>query len=94
VNAEFPGGANGWVNYLSKNLRIPTQLKDSVVTGRIIVRFTITPKGQINNVIIIQGLNSLLDKEVIRVISESPKWRPAEQLGKKVQTTITQPIDF
>ena len=94
VKAEFPGGSEGWVNYLSRNLRYPSQLKDSGITGQVILRFTITSKGKIEDIIVVKSLHPLFDKEAVRVISESPKWKPAEQLGKKVQTTITQPINF
>jgi periplasmic protein TonB len=94
VEAKFSGGSEDWVKYLNKNLRYTSQLKDSGITGQVILRFTITPKGKIEDILIVKSLHPLLDKEAIRVISESPKWKPAEQLGKKVQTTITQPINF
>ncbi len=94
VRPEFAGGREGWINYLSRNLQYPSQLKDSGITGQVILRFTITPKGKIEDVIVVKSLHPLFDKEAIRVISESPKWKPAEQLGKKVQATITQPINF
>ncbi|HTB26065.1 MAG TPA: energy transducer TonB [Puia sp.] len=94
VKAEFPGGRQGWIDYLSRNLQYPPQLKDSGITGQVILKFTITPKGKIEDIIVVKSLHPLIDKEAIRVISESPKWKPAEQLGKKVPTTITQPIDF
>ncbi len=94
VRAEFPGGKNGWINYLSSNLQYPSQLKDSGISGQVILRFTITPKGKIEDIIVVKSLHPLIDKEANRVIAESPRWKPAEQLGKKVKTTITQPINF
>ncbi len=94
VRAEFPGGKEGWINYLSRNLRYPSQLKDSGITGQVILRFTITPKGKIEDIIVVKSLHPIFDKEAVRVVSESPKWKAAEQLGKRVQTTITQPINF
>ena len=94
TRAEFPGGKEGWINYLSRNLQYPPQLKDSGITGQVILRFTVTPNGKIEDIIVVQSLHPLFDKEAVRVISESPRWNPAEQLGKKVQTIITQPINF
>ena len=94
VKAQFPGGTAGWINYLSSNLQYPSQLIDSGIKGQVVLRFTITPKGKIEDVIVVKSLHPLFDKEAVRVVSESPRWKPAEQLGKKVKTTITQPINF
>jgi bla regulator protein blaR1 len=59
--AEFPGGKEGWVNYLSRNLRYLSQLKDSGITGQVILRFTITPKGKIDDIIVVKSLHPLYD---------------------------------
>jgi len=90
--AEFPGGQNEWLSFLSKNLEYPDSLQN--IKGQVILKFIINPKGTIETVEIIKSLHPVLDQEAIRVIKKSPKWKPAKQNGKKVQTTITQPINF
>jgi protein TonB len=92
--AQFPGGAQGWIDWLGSHLRYPAELNNPHISGRVILRFTITAEGRIDNIQILQSLHPLLDAEAIRVIAKSPKWKPAEQLGRKVIMTITQPIDF
>ena len=94
VVAEFPGGEKAWYKYLGNNLRIPKELENQNIKGEIILKFTITTTGLIETVEIIKTLNPLLDKEAIRVIRKSPRWKPAKQNGKKVPATRTQPITF
>jgi periplasmic protein TonB len=94
VAAEFPGGKAAWINYLSKNLHYPSKLQNDPVTGQVVLRFTISPTGAVENIVVVRSLDPLIDAEAIRVISKSPKWKPAEQLGAKVPSVITQPINF
>lgn len=90
--AEFPGGNLAWLDYLSQNLNYPDSLQN--LKGQLVVKFIINPKGNIESVEIIKSLHPVLDKEVIRVIMNSPRWKPAKQNGKKVPATWTQPINF
>ncbi|MDI3319288.1 energy transducer TonB [Pinibacter soli] len=94
VAAQFPGGEKAWYKYLGDNLKIPKELENQNIKGVVILKFTIAPTGKIEAVEIIKSLNPLLDEEAVRVVRKSPKWKPAKQNGKKVQTTITQPITF
>jgi TonB family protein len=90
--AEFPGGQRAWLDFLSSNLQYPDSLQN--IKGQVLLKFVISPKGTIETVEVIKSLHSILDQEAIRVIRKSPKWKPAKQNGKKVQTIITQPIGF
>lgn len=90
--AEFPGGEKVWNKYLADNLRMPKALENENIKGELILKFVITITGKVDNVEVVKSLNTLLDTEAVRVIKESPKWRPAKQNGKKVQATRTQPI--
>ena len=92
VPAEFPGGEEAWNKYLRNNLRMPKALENENIKGELILKFVITTTGKVDNVEVIKSLNSLLDGEVVRVIKNSPRWRPAKQNGKKVTATRTQPI--
>ena len=90
--AEFPGGRAAWLQYLGNNLSYPDSLQ--VVKGKVLVRFVIGPDGKIVSVEVLQGLHPVLDEEVIRVIRNSPAWKPATQNGRKVKAIITQPVTF
>ena len=94
IPAEFPGGEKAWYKYLRDNLTIPKSLEDQNIKGQVILKFVINAAGKIEMVEIIQGLSPLFDREAIRVIKKSPKWKPAKQNGKKVPAIKTQPIIF
>ena len=91
---EFPGGNIAWINYLSENLKYPKQLKKQKISGNVVVRIYIGNTGLVNKVEVLQSLHPLLDLEVVRVIKNSPKWKPAIQNGKAVYMTFVQPISF
>ncbi len=92
IPAEFPGGKNAWNKYISDNLKIPKALENQNIKGELILKFVIEITGKIENVEVVKSLNPVVDAEAVRVIKESPKWKPAKQNGKKVQMTQTQPI--
>ena len=92
--AEFPGGRSAWLAYLGDKLKYPKALKKEKVSGQVIAKVYVDPTGTVSNVEIIKSLHPLLDAEVVRVIRNSPKWKPAKQNGKTVQMTFNQPITF
>ena len=90
--AELPGGQKAWLESLSDNLDYPDSLQN--IKGQVLLSIVINPKGMIETVEVIKSLHTLLDQEAVRVISKSPKWKPAKQNGKKVKMAITQAINF
>lgn len=94
MEAEFPGGEKAWAEYLARSLKMPKELESQSLKGEVILRFTIAPTGKIDTVEIIKSLHPLLDAAAIKVLKKSPKWKPAQQNGKKVKAIKTQPITF
>ena len=93
VAAEFPGGLNGWRKYLSENLTYPAALKEKL-SGNVHARVYVDKTGTVTRVEILKSLHPLLDAEVVRVMKNSPKWKPAWQNGKAVSFMFTQPVTF
>ena len=58
------------------------------------LQFTIGTDGSVRNVKVLKGVDILLDKEAVRVVSTSPKWTPGKQRGKAVNVTYTFPVIF
>ena len=48
-------------------------------------------KGFVENV---RGVDSSLDKEAVRVVQSSPKWKPGKQRDRAVKVTYTFPVIF
>lgn len=96
VEAEFPGGASAWRNYLQKNLNadIPNKKKAPAGTYMIVVKFIVDKKGKISEVKAETNHGYGMEKEVVRVIKKGPNWTPAMQNGKVVRAYRRQPVTF
>jgi protein TonB len=94
--AEFPGGSEGWSNYLMKNLNHDLLYKNKAVPGKYTVKlnFVVNSNGDVENVIPENNPGYGSAAEAIRVIINGPKWIPAEQNGKKVNYLMKQVIVF
>ena len=94
VMAEFPGGMEAMMKYLSENIKYPEQAKEKNIQGRVLVSFIVEKNGSISNVKVVKGIGNGCDEEAVRVISSMPKWKPGMQNGKKVRVNFAIPISF
>jgi N-acetylmuramoyl-L-alanine amidase len=93
VQADFPGGVEGWKAYLTKNLKYPDDAVNNEVQGEVIVRFVVNTDGSLSDVHAISG-PSRLRAESVRVVKESGHWIPAKDKGVTVASFKKQPIDY
>jgi protein TonB len=89
-----PGGMSAWNEYLSKNLKYPTQARRMGVEGSVILVFVVNTDGSIQDVEVLRGIGGGCDEEAIRVVSGAPKWEPGKQRGRPVRTRMRLPIRF
>lgn len=94
VMPEFIGGAGKLFEYLGKNLKYPELAKTTGIQGKVFVQFVVDKNGKIKDVKVLQGINALLDKEALRVVSEMPDWKAGKQHGKPVSVIYNLPISF
>ncbi len=80
--------------WVSKNLEYPEVAKENGVSGRVMLQFTVGADGTIGNVKVLRGVDPSLDKEAVRVVSSSPKWKPGRQRDRAVKVTYTFPVIF
>jgi TonB family protein len=71
---SFPGGLNALNDYLKANLIYPDSAVKLGLSGRVIVSFWIDNFGKISKIKIERGDYSLLNKEVVKLISSMPDW--------------------
>jgi TonB family protein len=91
---EFPGGDLGFMKFIRNNIKYPKSAKKDKIEGKVYVQFVINRQGETEQVIVVRGVREDLDKEAMRVIRKSPKWKPGEQHGKPVKVAYTIPINF
>ena len=92
---SFNGGdANEFSKWVNSRLVYPEIAKENGVQGRVTLQFTVNADGSDSNVKVLRGVDSSLDKEAVRVVSSSPKWKPGKQRDRAVKVTYTFPVIF
>ena len=92
---SFNGGdANEFSKWVNGKLVYPEIAKENGVQGRVMLQFTVNTDGSVSNVKVLRGVDASLDKEAVRVVSSSPKWKPGRQRDRAVKVTYTFPVIF
>lgn len=91
---DFPGGMKECMEFLSKNIKYPSQALENGVQGRVIVQFVVTKEGYIADAKVVRSIDPFLDAEALRVVNAMPQWNPGRQKGKAVNVKYTIPVKF
>ena len=75
-------------------IKYPAEAVRDGVQGRVMVDFIIDKDGKVTDVKVLKGVSPELDAEAIKVVSASPKWKPARVKGAKVRTSMTVSVEF
>jgi len=90
----FKGGMQALSDHLASNLQYPAQARQQGIEGRVFVQFVVEKDGSLSNVTSVKGIGGGCDEEAVRVLKESPKWKPGKQRGKPVKVRMILPITF
>ena len=92
---SFQGGdANQFSKWVNSRLVYPEIAKENGIQGRVTLQFTVEKDGTVTKVKVLRGVDPSLDKEAVRVVSMSPKWKPGKQRDRAVPVTYTFPVIF
>jgi TonB family protein len=95
--AEFKGGESAWQAYLKKSIDKDFAVrrdKDGTFPSAE-VAFTIDEEGQVTNPKITRSSGfKNVDKDALRVISDSPKWSPAISYNKAIKANKVQTVMY
>jgi TonB family protein len=91
---QYPGGEGELLKFIASNTKYPEQAKANKSQGRVIVRFAVTPEGNISDPSVLKSVDPLLDAEALRVVSLLKGWNPGKQGGKAVYVWYMVPITF
>lgn len=92
--ALFPGGEKAIDQYMKEHMQYPPEAMKNDIQGRVIVSFTVTGSGKIEDAKVIRSIHPLIDTEALRLIKNMPNWKPAEKFGEPVNTRQILPIMF
>ncbi len=88
------GGMTEFYKYFSKNLVYPIPARQAGIEGKVYLQFVVDKNGNVSNVQVVKGIGFGCDEEAIRVIKKGPKWNPAKQRGRAVNSRVTFPLHF
>lgn len=91
---EPQGGMQAFYEYVSKNLKYPSQARRMGIEGKVFVQFVVNTDGSLTDVQAIKGIGAGCDEEAVRVIKSAPKWKPGKQRGRAVRVRMVLPITF
>jgi TonB family protein len=94
VQPEPIGGIPAFFEYVANNLKYPEEAKNAGVEGKVFIEYVVTKDGTIANVKCIRGISESCNSEAIRVIRNSPAWKPGKHEGKNVNVRMILPITF
>ena len=94
VMPEFPGGDAALLKYIAETTVYPKEAKEKGIQGKVLARFMVKKDGSVSDVSVVQGVNSALDNEAIRVVKTLPSFTPGKLNGKTVPVWYMIPITF
>jgi TonB family protein len=90
----YPGGDSELLNFIGMNTTYPKEAKEKGIQGKVITRFKVKEDGSVADVSVLQGVNTAIDNEAVRVIHMLPNFTPGKLNGKTVAVWYMVPITF
>jgi len=98
VMPQFPGGKEALLKFIQETKKYPAQAQKNNIKGNVFVEFVIDNTGKVlpETIKVIWGVHPLLDEEAMRVIRQSPRWKPGRmsRLNKTVPVKHALAIKF
>jgi TonB family protein len=94
VTPEFASGQREFSKYLSTNLKYPAAARQSNIQGKVYLSFIVEKDGRLTDIKVKQGIGGGCDEEAIRLLRNSPKWKPGLIKEEPVRTFYVTPINF
>ena len=91
---EFPDGLGAFFQFIGKNIKYPSEMRENNIQGRAVMTFIIEPDGSVSNIKSTRDPGFGASEEAQRVIALSPKWAPAIQNGQAIRVQYSVTINF
>ena len=95
-DAKFQGGdILKFRKYVMMNIKYPIEANMRKNQGKVLVKFIVDWDGKVKNIELIKSSGfKILDKEVVRVIINSPEWVSAKNNNICVPQQFILPVEF
>lgn len=92
VQPTFPGGMAAFYKWVGQNYNYPQMAKEQGVSGSIHVSFVVERDGSLTDIKVLRDLKYGTGEEAMRMLKNSPKWKPGIQNGRPVRVSYSLPI--
>jgi periplasmic protein TonB len=94
-NASFQGGdIQKFRMYLIEQLSKSDSFQNDGGSVEGVVQFVVDPKGKVTDIKILRSFGADIDKAMIRILKNSPRWIPAKQDGQIVKQQFVLPLEI
>lgn len=83
---RFPGGAEAFTKFVSKNIRYPRVAQEANASGAVTAQFQLSPDGSVKGVKVINAARKDMGEEVERLLNTLPKFDAAS--SRKTETIL------
>ncbi len=91
----FQGGdLTKFRDWVMRRFRYPAIAQENGIQGKVTLRFVVEKDGSVTNIQVLQTPDPVLSDEVVRVVADSPKWKPGKQRNEAVRVSYILPVDF
>lgn len=95
VYAEGDGGAQSIINAVLRNFRYSRKAIRAGLKGRLVVGFDVDERGEVINIRMMQGIDSIVDNAALAAVQQLKRFRqPGTQNGKPVKVHYNLPINL
>jgi len=94
IMPSYGTGEEGLASFISNRLSYPEKAYNAGIEERILCSFIVGKDGRIYNIEVIEGENTALNDEAMRVLSLMPDWVPGKNGGENVNVKCILPIEF
>ncbi len=91
---EFRGGMTEFYRYVVENLEYPLRARKNGIEGEVVVQFVVEKDGSLSNVSAMNEIAGGCEEEAVRVVRNSPDFKPGMQRGRPVRVKMALPIHF
>jgi Gram-negative bacterial TonB protein C-terminal/MORN repeat variant len=91
---EFFGGQEAFDKFLVENIKSTFKSKIPDKKAEVLVSFVINQSGLPDDIKVINGLTPEIDKEIVTVLTNMPRWLPGQKDKKNVNVGMLLPIEI
>jgi len=93
-SAQYPGGYNKLLDFVSSNAIYPKEAVQQTIEGVVKISFKVDEGGLVRDVEVVESGQYFLDRAALECMWKMPLWQPAERSNQTIPSNFILPITF